>query len=118
MGINKYENEDKDTGDGSVVGAATIINANIMDVDKEKDKDIDASANIGSATTDVDKDEDVGNSFFNVAADKIGVNAEKQLKISKSKLFVIIINRKRSHLLKKILTTKLSQLFPIAPLLS
>lgn len=56
---------------------------------------------------DIKKDEDVNKKFDNIIVNKIDRNKEKKLKTRKSKVFMAVINCKKSYLLKKILTTKL-----------
>lgn len=56
----------------------------------------------------IDEDENVDGGFDDAAARKIGRNVWKQLKVSKSKVLMAVINCKRSHLPKNTLVTKLS----------
>lgn len=56
----------------------------------------------------IDKDKNVGGDFGDAAADRIDGSAGKQLKVTKFKVLVAVINRKKSHLLKKTVAIKLS----------
>lgn len=78
-------------------------NANIANVDKKIN--ISTSNNTGAAN--INKEKNINNKYSNVAISKIGENIKKQLKVSKFKVFIVVINCKKSHLLKKILFTKL-----------
>lgn len=102
MGIDKDENVDNafDGSDGD--GAAGI----------DEDEDTGTSGN--TSTANIDKDEDVSDRSSKAAKGGVVMNAEKQLKVSQSKVFITIINRKRSYLIKKISTIKLFFALPIA----
>lgn len=63
---------------------------------------------VGSSATGIDKDKDIDSNFGSTATDRISGSVEKQLKISKFKILVTIINRKKSHLLKKTAIIKLT----------
>lgn len=56
----------------------------------------------------VNEDEDVGHGFNRAVVDGVDEKAIKQLKLSKFKILVAIINCKKFHLPKKTVVTKLS----------
>ena len=64
-----------------------------------------AGGDVGAAG--INKDEDIGNGFGGASTGKVSESATKQLKVSKSKILVAIINCKRSYLPKKTMATKL-----------
>lgn len=78
--------------------------ADVVGIDE--DEDIYAGTDISVAS--IDKDKNVSDGSGDTAADKVDRNIRKQLKVSKSKVFMAIINHKKSHLLKEILATKFS----------
>lgn len=100
------------------MGVTASDSAGAMVVDKDEDKDVSTIVSASANTESDDKDENIGGDFDNTVVDKISQNVGKQLKMSEFKLFVTIINHKKSHLLKIVPATKLSQPFPIALWLS
>lgn len=69
-----------------------------MNANKNKDKNAGVGANASISAANVNKNKDDDNSFGNVIMGEIDKNAKKLLKMSKSKLFVAIINCKKSYL--------------------
>lgn len=94
MGLNK----DKYIIDN--LSSSNSVNA--ISIDKDEDINISGSAN----TTNINKNKYISNSFADFVINKIGKNTRKQLTIRKSKIFIAIINYKKSYLLKKILAIK------------
>lgn len=74
------------------------------------DKNMNASSGFGGdadvSATGINKDEDISNGFSNDTASEIDGNTRKQLKVSKSKVFIGVMNCKRSHWSEKIPATK------------
>lgn len=100
---DKNENKDKDIDSDA--------NAGIEGINKNKYKNAGADAAINAAVISINKHKNLGRDFDNLAADKVGKNVGKQLKISKSILYVPVINRKKFYLLKKIKKSQLQNSF-------
>lgn len=96
------------------MGVTASDSTGTMVVDKDEDKDVGTIASASANTESDDKDENTGGDFDGTVVNKISQNVGKQLKMNEFKLFVTIINHKKSHLLKIVSATKLSQPFPIA----
>lgn len=73
-----------------------------MSINKNKDEDIKASTITHINAITIGENKDINYDFDIAVIGKIYRNKEKQLNIRKCKLFVTIINYKRSYLLKKI----------------
>ena len=84
-----------------VVLVVVVVLVSRTDADKDKYA-ISHSGTSGSAdAVGIDKDKDVGGSSSSVATDGVSGSARKQLKVSKFKVLMAVINRKKSHLPKK-----------------
>lgn len=107
MGVDEDEYAGGSSTDGGITGATGA------NEDKYASSSYSASGGSGGASgagaAGIDKNEDVGNGFAIAVAGGVGGSVEKQLKVSKSKILVAIINCKKSHLPKKTMAIKLSQ---------
>lgn len=77
-----------------------------MSVDKNENADSGYDAGGDTSDLGIDEDKDVADEFGNVVANWMVGNVGKQLKVTKSKVFMAVINHKKSHLPKKIPTIK------------
>lgn len=112
IGVDEDKSGDKDAdSDFSVngsIGSSTSANICATSTNKNKDKDAGDGVNAGTSITGVYKNEDIDSNSSSTVKGRMSENIRKQLKVSKSKLFVTIINCKKSYLLKKMLAIKLS----------
>lgn len=102
--INKDKNDDGGISTIDINKDKNTSN-NTYTINIDKDKKIDAGSSADIISIDIYKN--VGNKSDDNFADRISRNIKKKLKISKSKVFIAIINYKKSYLPKNILIIKL-----------
>lgn len=120
MDIDKDKNAGSNFDDGNNIGAGISNDTDVASIDKNKNAnnsssdssnintaEVNNDKNVGinsdASTTDINKIKKISDRFGNAIADRVNKNVEKQLKISKFKVFIVIINYKKYHLSKKIL---------------
>lgn len=101
MGIDKVKNTDSNFSSGNDASTGASGDASAVSVDKNENADSGYDAGGGTSDMGIDEDKDVADEFGNVVANWMVGNVGKQLKVSKSKVFMAVINHKKSHLPKK-----------------
>lgn len=102
MYIDKKKRKNKNANNSFGISTNASNGANAISANKDK------NASTGISATAIDKVENIDDSFDNVIASEMTKNAEKQQKMSKFKLFIAIINCKKSYLVKKKFSYKTS----------
>lgn len=88
-------------------GADANADAPIADADKDENASGSYDGGDDTVAAGIDEDEDIDNRSNNAIPNGVDGNNGKWLKVIQSKLFMVVVNRKKSYSPKKILATKL-----------